>query len=760
MERVVMAGPGHGPEEPLSTPRKLIRGFIARRLTDLRRLHSRRSEAEVFPWMEHSAAAIAVVGAVAAYGLGRGMTGLILCAIAGAFGGIWLALGWASGATRNEPGPTSRTSDLWDPWLDETRDDAVEGLQFEDVVESDDGIFLGRARVRPRVYSDESGESLPLEDEIGPIFAAHERGAIRVSGPDGSGKSTALTHLARLMPPHLQVTFWDEPDPMVLSEASTLGRVVFTSDHPISPKPLADLKLALWDEDEWIEYLLAGDRDLCASVMARLAQREAERDLLEGIPELWRIVLDQMAANESIEGPRQALRVEFDHCLADQGYRKLIEGDCLDFLVMRGKSSTRQVDRLRRHDPDEALFRMIRHRAVQLLLAADRMVDVLAEGSDCRFLAGPIPRDLVREAALRIIGRPEARARLLDLIAGQDETIQPMAASLLHSLQVGWRPGKPTPSMKGAYLDEASWAGVVLVDLDIRGVCLSRADLWGARFDGSRLEKAQLAFADLRNASLRAAEFRGADLSGARLSKVRAEEAGFESARLDGADFEDAVLDRAIFRDANLSSARLAGASLIGADLSRARFEGADFSRANLSDAVIRGLKLTDAQFEGARFARADLSQSDLEGMKLPNANFEGADFTQAMLTGASMPGANFRGACLRAAGLADVEWERADLRRADLRDAAFHLGSSRSGLVTSPIACEGSRTGFYTDDYNDQDFKSPEEIRKANLQEVDLRGAILDGVDFYLVDLRGAKVDPAHLVHLRRCGAILESRA
>ncbi len=63
-------------------------------------------------------------------------------------------------------------------------------------------------------------------------------------------------------------------------------------------------------------------------------------------------------------------------------------------------------------------------------------------------------------------------------------------------------------------------------------------------------------------------------------------------------------------------------------------------------------------------------------------------------------------------------------LTGADLRFATFHLGSTRSGLVGSPIACEGSRTGFYTDDFDAQDFKPPEEIRKANLCGADLRGA------------------------------------
>ena len=143
---------------------------------------------------------------------------------------------------------------------------------------------------------------------------------------------------------------------------------------------------------------------------------------------------------------------------------------------------------------------------------------------------------------------------------------------------------------------------------------------------------------------------------------------------------------------------------------------------ADLSGAVLRWLTLTAARLEGARFRSADLSHSDLEGMVLPRANFSSANLSHALLTGSSMPNANFRGASLRAAGLGEVEWERADLRGADLREAAFHLGSSRSGLVGSTIACEGSRTGFYTDDYNEQDFKSPEEIRKANLVGVDLR--------------------------------------
>jgi uncharacterized protein YjbI with pentapeptide repeats len=123
------------------------------------------------------------------------------------------------------------------------------------------------------------------------------------------------------------------------------------------------------------------------------------------------------------------------------------------------------------------------------------------------------------------------------------------------------------------------------------------------------------------------------------------------------------------------------------------------------------------------------------------------------------MPQAQFRGADLSGTGLAEIEWERADLRDADLRKCTFHMGSSRSGLVDSPLACEGSRTGFYTDEFHEQDFMSPEEIRKANLCGANLRGAKVDGVDFYLVDLRGAKYTIDQERHFQECGAILKAR-
>jgi uncharacterized protein YjbI with pentapeptide repeats len=48
------------------------------------------------------------------------------------------------------------------------------------------------------------------------------------------------------------------------------------------------------------------------------------------------------------------------------------------------------------------------------------------------------------------------------------------------------------------------------------------------------------------------------------------------------------------------------------------------------------------------------------------------------------------------------------------------------------------------------------EEIRKVNLSYSDLRGATIKGVDFYLVDVRGATYTRRQGKYLKRCGAIM----
>ena len=771
--------PPPAPGSPHPHPwRRRLRRLVARWTENVRRPFTRgggsewvprgdEHDGELFPWMEQAILAGIFVGASVAFGLGQachlGLSGVVLAVslgvIVGGLGGVCLALLWAV----EMPAQPVTSRELWDPWLDDRNsvraDDAEPAPPIEDAADETAGEFdHWRARVRPRVLSPITGESLPLTEIVGPLFEGRESGAIRLVGGPGSGKSTAVNHLAGLVPPHLRVSFLDEPHPSAINQAVSRGWVVYTSKYASSPSAGAtNLQLARWGEDEWIEYLLASDRRLCAAVMARLARVKAESRRLDGIPELWRLVLDRMMADPSVQGPCSALRNELAALLSDAEVRQDLEGTCFYALCTKAGEPSRRTSSSHRHVPEEGLKRLIRHRPIQLLLAADWIAGAIKHGTESAGLDLTLPRELVLEAAARIADDRAAVDRLWSLIADGDGLLHPMVASLLHALGIGWKPTWPSPRLAGAYLDNASWPEIDLKGADMRGAVLGWANLSGGRLDRANLAGANLAGANLGVCSLEGATLDKADLSRAALPHVRAERARFEAAQLVAANLVSANLDRAIFLGADLTDARLAEASLVGADLRSAKLEGADFSGADLSGAIMNGLSLADANFRGSRFKGADLSRCNLEAMQLPGAVFAGADLSHAMLTGSHMRGADFRGARLRAAGLAEVDWEGADLRGADLREAAFHLGSSRSGLVGSPIACEGSRTGFYTDDFNEQDFKTPEEIRKANLCGADLRGAKTDEVDFYLVDLRGALLDPAQIPHFRRCGAIFE---
>jgi uncharacterized protein YjbI with pentapeptide repeats len=183
-----------------------------------------------------------------------------------------------------------------------------------------------------------------------------------------------------------------------------------------------------------------------------------------------------------------------------------------------------------------------------------------------------------------------------------------------------------------------------------------------------------------------------------------------------------AVLCNATFAGTDLTNARCQQADFQCASFSNCGFEGTQLSGARLMCAQLHQVDLSNANWSGVSFANAQLRQCNLEYLNLPSADFSKAVLAGCLFTGSRIIGGIFTGANLRDTGLAEVHWENADLREADLTHASFHLGSSRSGLVGSTIAGEGSRTGFYTDDYNDREHKDAEEIRKACLRGANLR--------------------------------------
>lgn len=124
----------------------------------------------------------------------------------------------------------------------------------------------------------------------------------------------------------------------------------------------------------------------------------------------------------------------------------------------------------------------------------------------------------------------------------------------------------PAPTAFGAWFrrvqgqrtgPESSLAARCLSYMNLAGVCLDIADLYGADLDSSDLSKAHatlacLCQASLRNANLQQASFGRADLSGAQL----------QGANLKGANLRWADLQEALLESANLEGASVRGAAL------------------------------------------------------------------------------------------------------------------------------------------------------------------------------------------------------
>jgi uncharacterized protein YjbI with pentapeptide repeats/energy-coupling factor transporter ATP-binding protein EcfA2 len=615
-----------------------------------------------------------------------------------------------------------------------------------------------RAVVRPRVYSGDA--AFPLEDEIAARLEARSYGVVELCGERGVGKSTALAHLAALFAHEPALVVADGPLLAECDELAAAARdhlVVYVShEHAVQVRDPERLRLAAWSEDDWIEYLLAVHESRCASVLGRL-RRDPGRRQLGGATVLHRIVLDELARNESLVDVDSAFRSALKRFLGE-AYAATAEACCRYLTTSAGEGVVFEpMRRIQLGSPKTVA--MLRQPVVRMLLAGEHVVAGLRAG-DIKLLKNGFSAMLLERAAQHLRGDEAVLDRLRLVADFGNPNYQPMAISLLHYAGDAWKPrGGEAPRLRGAHLPKVCWPGVRFSALDIRGADLTGADLNESQLSDVEAAYACLAGADLRGAKIEWFEAPCAQLSGANLSNVRASDVDLCGATLRAADLQGAVLVEARLTEADLSGACLRRADLKSADLRSARIDGADFTGVDLTRAKLSNLDLRSAEFSGATFSHALMQNCNLEGMILPGASFVGAELTGAHLTGSEMPHANFENAELRVTGLAGIEWEKANLRNADLRGATFHMGSSRSGLVANPPASEGTRTGFYTDEYEEQGFKSPEEIRKANLCGADLRGANLGDVDFYLVDLRGAFFTESQAKHLLRCGAILESR-
>ena len=617
-----------------------------------------------------------------------------------------------------------------------------------------------QAIVRPRVIGSD-GVARPLDDVVDALLTRGGKEVLVLIGPSGSGKTTALRHLAAT--PGMQskrqpcFRFIDSEDwpPQDAGSEDYGAPLTIAAACSSTVEWRQTYRLAPWGRDELVEYLLARHPAACGSVMSRLR----DDSLCNGLPLLWVIVLDRLANDKTLPNVRSAIACHLQDMklppeimlgLRGHAWRAMNDDEMTEGLPLPVQESVDSAEQRR----------FLNSEPVQFLLACEHVVEQLRSPRGQQVLRRRLPDDLLPLVADALRSDRKVIKQLEFLLTRKaDRLFHAAAATILIAIDNSWRPRE---IMQEANLQEATLNHICWPGIDLSGADLSKASL-----NNANLTRATLAGATLFSASLKNADFQHAKLiGGVSLAHADASGARFQMANLNCAVFEDAELDGVNFDGASLAGASLMQARIVrtsfrGTDLSGAAFAGArliesDFTEANLQLAHLDGLDLTSCCFDGASLERASLSKAMLENVAWDGANLKHAILCGAHLTGSRMHAADLRWTHLTNAGLADIDWEDTDLRSADLRGVSFHMGSSRGGLVFSPYACEGSKTGFYTDDFHEQNFKSPEDIRKANLRGADLRGANLTGVDFYLVDLRSAKLDPSQLDYVKSCGAIL----
>lgn len=597
--------------------------------------------------------------------------------------------------------------------------------------------------VRPRFVSTHTGDRLLLGDAVEEVIADHDTGTIEIDGDSGSGKSTAIKYLLQLVR--------DRPG-IYFTEIRT------NSDAPTSSAQnvVARFKVAPWTQDDCIEYLLSV-RKADAPTISR-CMSVADFDFLEGSPELCVIALNEMMANDSLSSFTDAITQH----LISQTRNDLRDLPVAGDLVTFGTTLT-HGEHKKELTPN--VSRLLRQKPVRLIAAALRISRDLNGRKKFASLVQVVPKIGVpdhREVLYSLIADwidLEGLRRLTEELASDSQkSIHPLLASIVAKKNQAWR---PTPSSKpilhGAILRNMDWVGA-----DLRRLRLTKADLSGSNLAGAMLTKSNAVGVRLNGVDLTSANMDGlhavdATLTGADMTSATGIGAIFSWGDLSGVSARGACFRDAQFRNCKLKQADLREVQMWGVDLRDADLTDADLTGAELNRAVLNGVDFRNCILRDTVFTAAYLGGANLEDVALNQPHFFRSILPGANLTGASFVGGNFQHAIMIGCYMAEIDLSGADLRDADLSGSTFHMGSSRSGLVNSVIASEGTRTGFYDTDDQEACYREPEEYRVANLQGCDLRGASLENVDFWRVDLRGAVYDDVQHFHLKRTGAILD---
>ena len=416
------------------------------------------------------------------------------------------------------------------------------------------------AIVRPCASTRDVQGSRPLDEIIAEIADELSTGLVWVVGGPGSGKSTALAHLKAIFEGDERLIFLDEPFLDERIEPSKRHLLVAATSRVPKCAGIV-VRLQHWGVDELIEYMLGTNHDMCRSVIERLGSAATR----PWSPQIACVVLDRFRSNALLADPAAAFVEEIQAGLPSPFQRKAAANLCLAILVGNQDFAWSASDLLAEIGCPNNIRALLRHPCVQLPLAADWLMSVLALRNPCRDLAWSLPRELVELVGERSRTEPQALACLNRLLRSRHaKAVHPMAASILLRANPDWRPSDKHGAhwrLSGGLFHEVDWTGVQLPHADLREAEFSNAVLRDANME------AAIAIA---------ARFDGAALDGARLIGIHASRADFRNSSLKGAKMSISDFTHATFAGANLTGVSLVKSDLSAADLTEACFTGAD----------------------------------------------------------------------------------------------------------------------------------------------------------------------------------------
>ncbi|MGH7140566.1 MAG: pentapeptide repeat-containing protein, partial [Pirellulales bacterium] len=338
-----------------------------------------------------------------------------------------------------------------------------------------------RAAVRPRVVSPETGDVVPLEDEVAVWLEGNSR-TLRIVGGPGSGKTTAIRHLATIYGARNDVILVDDGGTAQENVVTDPRRLIYSASAEPPATLDATLRLASWNDDDLLEYCLARHRPRCSSIIGRIrAMCDARR--LHGVPQLWTLVIDAFAADDTANDWRAVLEGELARTVSEVD-AAIIRHWCLSELLGREKKATVSLRLLQKRRRHAKSIPWIRHRAAHAVLAAAHVLYLLGTERKPFFLEYIWPDDLRDETASLLAVAPAAQRRLNQIVIGKQERYQGTAATLLYAAEQGWQPPPGTQAkLSGAVFTGASWRGIDLSHARLQKVDFSGADLSGARLE-------------------------------------------------------------------------------------------------------------------------------------------------------------------------------------------------------------------------------------------------------------------------------------